>query len=177
MSKPKESKSIQSKVIGDLLAGFDVVTELLSLPPYAGPRHNFEYHMARKEWERVYGSEIKKRRVVKEMRKKKWIDDRQKGNEIIVRIFSDAIVASLKERIRSTTKKLRKGSVCLLSYDFPNGATKARNFWRRLLRSIGLKKEQLSLYSTERDVLNELRALMKVLGAEKWIRVFLATET
>ena len=176
MSKSKESKSIQSKILSDLLAGFDVATELLSLPPYAAPRHHFEYHMARKEWDRVYGAERKKRRILHNMRKKKWIHDRRKGNEIIVRIFSDGIVASLKHRIRSTTKKLRKGTLCLLSYDFPNGATKARNFWRRLLRSVGLRKEQLSLYSTERDVIHELRAVVKVLGAERWIRVFEAIE-
>lgn len=176
MSKSKRAKTFQSVILEDILASVDVISELLTLPPYAGPRHNFEYHMARKEWERVYGADIKKKRALREMRKKKWIVDRKKGKEILIKIHSNAIVASLKERVRSQTNKLATGTYCLLSYDFPNGATKARNFWRRLLRSVGLHKEQLSLYSTERDVVNELRALVKALGAERWVRIFTAIE-
>lgn len=172
----KRRESVQSRILGDLLEGIDVVGELMNLPPYAGPRHHFEYHMARKEWDRMYGKEMKERRALKKLREKRWIEDRQTGNGILVRIHSDAVVASLKTQILRTTEVLTDGFMTLLSFDFPNGATKARNQWRGLIRRLGLKKEQLSVYSTTLNVADELCALIKALGAEKWIRVFVAHE-
>ncbi|HLD21061.1 MAG TPA: hypothetical protein VJB64_03110 [Patescibacteria group bacterium] len=175
-SKKQYKQSTRAKIVENLLDGFDVVGELLTLPPYSGPRYNFEYHMAEKEWQKVYGADLKQKRALREMRKRKWITDRKKGDGVIVKLHSDVIVSHLKDRILQKTKQIPNEKVCLLSFDFPNGATKARNKWRGLIRRLGLVKEQLSLYSTKFDIADELVALIKVLELERWIRVFVARE-
>lgn len=172
----KRRNPVQSRVLGDLLDGIDIIGELMSLPPYAGPRHHFEYRMARKEWDRMYEKEIKEQRAFKKLKKKKWIEDRRKGSEVVVKIYSNAVVASLKDEIIKKKEPFTNGFITLLSFDFPNTATKARNQWRGFIRRLGLKKEQLSVYSTTSKVADELCALIKILGAEKWIRVFIAHE-
>ncbi len=173
----KKSKgSIQGSVLDDFLDDLNFITELLTLPAYAGPRHNFEAHIAMKEWEQMYGAERKKRRALNELRKKKWITDRRQGQEIVVRIHADAVVAAIKERIGRIEKKLPGGEMCLVSFDFPNGASKARDRWRFMIKQFGFKGVQLSLYSTERLISEEVLALVKALGAEKWVKVYLARE-
>ena len=132
--------------------------------------------MAQEEWEKMYGGEIKKRRAFRDLRKKKWLDAHVIGNEMLVRISSSAVVEALKNQILSTTKKLDEGLMCLVSYDFPVGSDKARKVWTRLIKYLGLKQEQQSLYSTKLHIGLELKALAKAVGAEKWVLVFFATE-
>lgn len=175
-SDKKNPITIQGGILEEILSDLDYVTELLTLPPYAGQRHNFETRMAREEWERMYGGEIKRRRALRDLSSKKWLDAQSRGNKMIIRISSDAIVTALKNRIASTTKILGNGMKCLLSYDFPVGSDKARKVWTRLIKHLGLKQEQQSLYSTEFDVGLELKALAKTVGAERWVRVFVSTE-
>lgn len=172
----KSRASLQGSLLEEILDDLNYMNTLLVLPPYAGPRHNVEARMAREEWERIYGDEIKKRRTLRELRKKKWIDAKTRGKQVIVRVSSDGVVAALKSRILSTSRKIGVGVKCLMSYDFPVGSDKARKVWTRLIKHLGLKQEQQSLYSTEFDVGLELKALAKAVGAERWVRVFVSTE-
>lgn len=170
------SGSIQVGVLDDLLDHANVIADLLTLPPYAGPRHSFEAHMSQKHWENMYGEERKKKRALKRLREKKWIDDRRKGSEVVVRIHSDAIVSVLKERILSMQEILPEGELCLVSFDFPCGAKKARDRWRHLIKQYGFTLEQQSLYSINKNIDEEMRALAKVLGVERWVQVYRCTK-
>lgn len=172
----KNRTTIQGGILEDVLDNLNYISGLLSLPPYAGPRHNFEVRMAQKEWEKMYGGEIKKRRALRDLRKKNWLDAKILGNEVIVSISSSAVVTALKNRILSINRKVGDGMKCLLSYDFPLGSDKARKVWLKLIKNLGLKQEQQSLYSTEFDVGEELMALAKATGVERWTRVYTATE-
>jgi hypothetical protein len=178
-SQSKKTASVEGQVIEEVLQGLNYVSELLTLPPYAGPRHNVEARMMQDEWKRMYSGDMQKQRALRDLRRKKWLESRNVGNETVVKIYSDAIVAALKNRILSTTKLL-KDSICLLAYDFPIGfpigADKARKSWHKLLIKIGMKKEQLSLFSTNLDIGIELKALAKALGVEKWVQIYSASK-
>lgn len=168
--------TIQGGILEDILDDLNYMSSLLSLPPYAGPRHNFEARMARGDWERMYRGEIEKRRALRNLKKKRWLDAKKHGNQVAIRISSSAVVAALKNRILSTTRKIGEGMKCLLAYDFPIGSDKARKVWLKLVKYLGLIQEQQSLYSTEFDVGEELKALAKATGVERWTRIYTATE-
>ena len=174
--KLKDKPSIQGKVLNEILENLSYINELLELPPYAGRRHSFEARMSWEVWRKMYSGEIKKRRALRDLRKKNWIEAQNTGNEVIVKISSDAIISALKEKIISTTKKLKDRTKCLLTYDFPIGSDNARQLWLRLILRLGLQQEQQSVYSTDLDIGTELKALSKMLGIERWVRVYTAKE-
>lgn len=175
-SRKKNHTTIQGGILEDLLDDLNYMSDLLSLPPYAGPRHNFEARMAQKDWEKMYKGEIEKRRALRNLKEKKWLDAKTHGNEVVIRISSNAVVTALKNRIHSTSQKIGEGMKCLLAYDFPVGSDKARKVWLKLIKNLGLEYEQQSLYSTEFDVGLELKALAKAIGVERWTRIYTATD-
>jgi CRISPR/Cas system-associated protein endoribonuclease Cas2 len=96
---------------------------------------------------------------------------------MIIRLSKDALVAQLRRSIRETQKKLPAGEQCLVLFDFPVGANAARKSLRSFLLSSGFRREQLSAWMTDQDVVLSMRALVRILGVEKWVKVFRVTET
>lgn len=132
--------------------------------------------MEPEEWNRIF-RERKKRRALKELKRKKWLSERQEGNRIIYEIEEAAIVHYLKESIRFETSILPTPMTILVTFDFPEAARKARNSFRHLLKQIGFKQKQLSVWFSNKSVANEMHALVHALKLEKWVNVYLAQGT
>ena len=135
----------------------------------------FEYiegRMPTEEWEKI-NNDARQRRVLRKMKAEKWLSDRKIGDEVVIRLSKNAMLLALQSEIRNQTITLPNRQKCLIIFDFPNAANRARNSWRNLLYSTGFQKYQLSAFITERDVCEPVAALVRVLGLENWVKVLL----
>ena len=167
-------RSIGIEVLDSLVDGIDLLFEWAS-GPREFRRNHFSGEMSRQEWEELMRP-VKERQAVKRLQKKKWLAARKEGDRIIYRLHHDAMVAVLRERIRKNNKKLPKGSHCLVIFDFPVGANKARSFWRRFLRSADFTQKQLSAWISDKDVVHDVQALIDLLDVKRRVSVYLAND-
>ncbi len=156
----------------DLLEEVSFLDELLRLPAYCGPRQNVEFQAEWELWQELYGQEKDKRRALRDLRRKKWVNDCRKGDKVIISLSSNALVVALKQRIIQCTEEIEDGKVCMISFDIPEGA-KIRGRWRSLIRTFDFTRVHDSLYSTKYTVINDMRAMVKLLGIEEWVKVFI----
>ncbi len=179
MARPRidnESKTVKEEVIELLLGGLDLMGKVVTfVPPYAGPRYMHSTRLPDEVWEQIQ-ADREKRRVIKDLQEKKWIESKKVGNKMLVEISSHALVQHLKQLVRTKDIELPNDQVCFVMFDFPNGASKARDSWRHFLYSVGFKKFQLSVLSTNKDVADELVAISQLLGIDKWVKVIVGNE-
>lgn len=116
--------------------------------------------------------DIRQRRAIKEMKRKKWLSDRKQGNKMVLTLSRGALASLVKERINKTTRRLPKGEQLLILFDFPVGAGTARSFWRRFLKTNGFVFVQLSVWGTSRDIGRDMAILIALLGAGEWVKTF-----
>jgi len=174
----KKRQTLQSKILLKILEGQDLLSPLFDWS-YTGPKYFYEASLAKKQWNEMYEDDIerwKQNRVLKELRRKKWIEDRERGGEVIVKLNADAIISVLKDSIRNEETDLPDDGQCIVMFDFPNGATKARNYWRRFLCSADFRMIQLSVFATKKDVVEDTVALAHLLGIIDWVKVYIGKE-
>jgi hypothetical protein len=130
--------------------------------------------MSQAEWQTL--KEDKRRaRALKVMKQKKWITDRKQGDRIILSLSTDALTATLKQRIIGCKRKLSRGQTCLVCFDYPVGANQARAFWRRFLKAADFTQVQLSVWGTNKDVATDIVSLVCLTGAGNWVKVFVGS--
>jgi len=132
--------------------------------------------MEPEEWNRIF-REKKKRRALKELKRKKWLTERQEGDKVVYELTESAVIQHLKSTIRSTTDVLPEPSIVLVTFDFPEAARRARNSFRYFLKSAGFAQKQLSVWFSTKSILGEMQALIRVLKIEKWVAVYLTNGT
>ncbi len=130
-----------------------------------------ERGLSREEWERLR-SDAARKQALRDLKRRAKLEVREAGNRILCRLSADAVVGRLKDIIRATTKKLPRGERCLVLFDVPVGANAVRNFWRHFLVSADFQRDQLSAWVTDKDVQDAVRALVRLLKAERWVHVY-----
>ncbi|MFH1766971.1 MAG: CRISPR-associated endonuclease Cas2, partial [Patescibacteria group bacterium] len=80
----------------------------------------------------------------------------------------------LKSRIITKSKMMPDGDFCLVVFDVPEDIRKVRWAFRRLLKKADFYQVQKSVWESDREVVEELRELVKQLKAEQYIRVYRA---
>ncbi len=121
--------------------------------------------------ERKAKLQAQKRLVEQELIK---LDD--KGDKILVSLTDRGRIEVLKQKVIDTKKELSKGKCCLVSYDIPEHVRNIRWVIRNLLKEAEFEIVHLSLWRSKKDVVNDLRALVKEIDAEDWVKVYLAEE-
>lgn len=127
-------------------------------------------YLPQEEWDQLFGDE-KNKAVLRRLRKKKWLDDRRTGNGVMYSLSQDILAKHLKNSIKQTGSKIHSGEL-LVAFDFPEAAGRARRDWRQLLKSVGFKQVQLSVWSTVKAVEEQIVQLVRLLGVQKWVRVY-----
>ena len=102
---------------------------------------------------------------------------RREGRRMILQLTSKGHVDALKKQIIFSDQQLPEWEVCLVVFDVPEPMRSLRAELRRLLRKAGFYPIQRSVWEGEKDVVNELFALVDVLKAEKYIRIYRAVRT
>ncbi len=174
MPPKKNHVPLTRRILDELLPPPRLFGAFLSVPRRQ-QRMYLQSDVSLKDWSKLQET-LKQRRALKDLRKKKWMKERREGNRVIIEFSTDAVIARLKDYIRSYRNKLTGGQVCLVMFDFPNGANAARNMWRSFLVSIGCTRVQLSVWQTDKDVAEELATLSRLLRAEKWVKIYMAKE-
>jgi hypothetical protein len=169
MNQEKRNTST-SELLAEILGPIE--SFFMSLPPlpYYSRSNYFKKSFSDAEWEEFVSTKRKKR-AIKLLKEKNYLESKKIGNEMILRISTDGVVKAIQNEIRSESRHLPSYQHCLVIFDFPNGATKARNHWRRILLSVGFSKWQLSVYATRKHVMYETLTLVHLLGLAKWVRV------
>lgn len=171
----RKEPSVKDEILSALLSAAYLFGEYVT-SGYHGRPNMFSCRVPDVIWKK-WQEDKRRYRALKEMREKKWIHDRLDGREVLVKLHQDAIATGLKACIRKTKKKRSDGRKCLVMFDFPNGASKARNAWRHFLFGAGFVREQLSVWSCHHDVFDLLAALIRCLRIEKWVKVYLVQES
>jgi len=127
-------------------------------------------YLPQEEWDRLF-ADNKRRTTLRRLKKKKWIEDRRLGNGVTYSLSQDVLAEYLRNSIKKTTAKIQTGEI-LVAFDFPEAASRARRDWRRLLKSVGFKQVQLSVWSTVKSVEEQITQLVGVLGIQKWVKVY-----
>jgi hypothetical protein len=171
--KTERKSSVCDTILNSVVSGVDAFAFLPKMPSYNRSNYYHEFLLSDEEWGKIQ-MERKQRQELSRLRKKKWLEDGKKGDEIVVKLNKDAMIQGLKAKIRSTTKKLPEGSFCLVLFDFPVGANNARKAWRHFLASADFEHDQLSVWLSKKDVVDDVEALARLLGIEDWVNIYLA---
>ena len=123
-----------------------------------------------------YFDKLKAKRALKDLRNKKWLEMRNKGQEIELRLTDKGERALLKFYIQKQKNDLPNDQKCYVLFDFPVGANKARDKFRYCLKQCGFKKFQDSVWVSKKDVVNYFTALIERLNIAKWVRVVVGTD-
>ncbi|MBI4592192.1 hypothetical protein HY733_01975 [Candidatus Uhrbacteria bacterium] len=160
------------EILNTLLEGTELLLEWMENPH--AQRRRIRGILTHEEWEKIFGDQ-KKKAALRRMKKKKWIMDRELGDTVAFELSNQAIIEYLKASIKREPS--RPGTrETLVVFDFPEAAQSGRKGWRRLLKTLGFKRLQLSVWSTMRDIGDQILALVKALKIEKWVRVYSGTQ-
>lgn len=110
------------------------------------------------------------------LRNQKLILARQIGKRLEITLTARGIVQAEMERMRQVKKKLPHGCVLIIMFDFPESERTRRNLWRRYLKWFGFIQVQKSVWQIKYDVSAEFARFIKRIGAEEWIKIFIAQE-
>ncbi|KKW33464.1 MAG: hypothetical protein UY76_C0002G0018 [Candidatus Uhrbacteria bacterium GW2011_GWA2_52_8d] len=127
-------------------------------------------YLSQDEWNRLFGDQ-KKKLILRRLKKKKWVEARQVGNTVTYLLSHDILAEHLKQSMRTTASKIHSGEL-LIAFDFPEAAGRARRDWRRLLKGVGFKQVQLSVWSTVKAVEEQVLQLVRLLRIQKWVKVY-----
>ena len=172
--KPGELKEIILAGIGVsvLLAGSFLITPNFPIV-FAGLMKVIE------EFRKEKIPEIKVRRVLKNLEKKKIISLEQNGEDVIVKVLDNYNVELVKYSIKQLLElKKRKKSWdkrwFLVAFDVPEEEKNKRNYLRNFLKRIGFYQYQKSLYAYPYECEKEIALIKKIVEGGKYINYIIA---
>ncbi len=144
-----------------LLGEFANAAEYLTEP--MGKRYHFT--PGTKRYQRFYA-----------LRRQKLVTARKIGDRFEVTITAKGLAQAEIERMHQIKKQLPSGFVVLIIFDFPESERSRRNLWRRYLKWFGFVQVQKSVWQIKYDVSGAFVEFVHKVGAEEWIKVFIARE-
>lgn len=115
------------------------------------------------------------RDALKRLQKQCFLEIRRLGDQMEITMTSKGEAACLLEKMRERPE-LADDRLLLISFDIPEQERSKRNLFTRELKYAGFQKMHASLWSANKDIKNELRLFLRLVGAEKWIRIYEARE-
>lgn len=79
-------------------------------------------------------------------------------------------------RLKSETRLLPEGTCCYVAFDIPESVRQVRWRLRKHLKNADFVQVQKSIWRTNRDVADDVLAIVKDARAERWITVIIGTE-
>ncbi len=125
--------------------------------------------------DRMYIKEAEAKRALFQLRRKKFIETRKQGNKIMYRLTDKGRMAALKDKIRLAEKRKDKKLV-IISFDIPEQERGVRSKLRYLLKDLKFVRIQHSLWASEQDIGMLMSRAIADVKADKWVRIFEASE-
>lgn len=106
---------------------------------------------------------------LRNLAKRQYITMRKRGQKLELTLTErgEQLLAGM-----SLDEGLPDGQMCVVVFDIPEAARKARDVFRYFLRQVGFTCVQLSVWKTEKNVLDETRHVIRELEIEDWVQVF-----
>ncbi|MFC1787811.1 hypothetical protein ACFLZY_01170 [Patescibacteria group bacterium] len=138
----------------------------------------FGVHARFKVAERMSNKEDKLRllRGRKELIEQKLIEERQIGDEMICVLTKKGVFEALRQRIVYCDQYLPQGQRIVVTFDIPENLRDVRQSFRRLLKQAGFSYIHLSVWESQKSIMEDLAQLVKALDCDRWIRVYYAVE-
>ncbi|MDP3985340.1 MAG: hypothetical protein Q8P82_01125 [bacterium] len=111
------------------------------------------------------------------LKTRKLIEFRKRGDDFYIALTKQGAIIALREQIKEKETQCATGEYCLVSFDFPETLRRQRVYFRNFLKSAKFELHHKSVWISQRDVVEELRFLVKLLRAKDWIRVYRAQYT
>lgn len=123
--------------------------------------------------------EIKVKRVLKNLEKKKIISIERNGEEVIVKVLDNHNVDLIKYSVKQLLylKKKQKAwnkKWFLVAFDVPEEEKNKRNYLRSFLKQIGFFQYQKSLYAYPYECEKEIALIKKIVEGGKYINYIIA---
>ena len=119
---PGKKNAVVQEILDMLLEGTELLFEWMENPH--AQRRRVRGILTHEEWERIFGDQ-KRKAALRRLKKKKWIEDRQLGNDVVFELSNEVIIEYLKGLIKQ--EPLRLGTrETLVVFDIPEAARNAR---------------------------------------------------
>ena len=156
------------KLLLAIMEGYNSNSDIPLISGYSNKRSiSFE--------DKFYIEKARIKRAFYNLKRRKFIEVRKNGDKIMYILTDKGRIAALKEQIRLADKR-SDGRILLISFDIPIQGNDVRKKLRYLLNDFEFKKIQQSLWASRRDVGKNLAELIKEMGAQKWVKLFLSSE-
>ncbi|MEK9130618.1 MAG: hypothetical protein AAB429_00680 [Patescibacteria group bacterium] len=136
------------------------------------PSYDYDELMAVRNLKELRG----RKQALERLKTQDLITTRMRGSKIWLDLTERGEQFVLAEIIRCKSRLLPKGRVCVVCFDIPESIKEVRQALRKLLREAKLRHIQRSVWEGRRDIVNELRELVRRNSAQDWIRVYVADE-
>ncbi|MBI4256662.1 hypothetical protein HY626_01235 [Candidatus Uhrbacteria bacterium] len=136
-------------------------------------RKKYRYEGEHKLAEERYQEQRAFQKRVDYLRRKKFIKTKKTERGLLLELSNEG-QAELMRRLVRERPLLPGNQVCLVMYDVPTDGNLGRDALRYFLKRIGLTQVQQSVWSTDKDVVNEVLEFVRSSQITKWVEVYLA---
>lgn len=92
----------------------------------------------------------------------------------VLSLTNKGIIKAIAACIADNSQPLPEGQITIAIFDVPESQRTKRKMLRLLLKRLGFRQIQQSAWSTRRDTVLHLRHYARLVGIDKWLRVFIA---
>lgn len=141
--------------------------------------------VSRTEWSILYDDEEfrlgrdakirnERRQSLQRLKERKMIKIKKVANKIMIELTGRGRHQALIQLIQYKKIVLPNEKVCIVFFDIPERVRFVRKEINYLLSNSGFERIQKSVWMSVYDVVNEISVFIKLMKAEKWIRVCIA---
>lgn len=175
LRKSSIPEKIFSFILESLDEGFFMLYNPRAVLSTCGDVESARNMLARKQKKARQISNKEFNRALKSLQKRNYLTCYAEGEKILIAMTQAGIEEALKRQIKQKRRKLKKQERVYVSFDIPEVTKSVRVALRRLLKESGFTMVQMSLWSSRRDVGKEFAKFIELIGAKKWIYVFIGS--
>ena len=130
------------------------------------------------EWLAIENIKEKKarRQAIKRLEKKRIIKIEKKGKKMTALLTNEGLIQALIQKTSGEKSLLPSNQICLVTFDIPEYVKNVRNLFRALLKELGFKQAQRSVWEGDKNVIDQLKILIDRMKANDWINIYIAYE-
>ncbi len=111
-----------------------------------------------------------------QVKQRQLIQTKKQGDKILNNLTKEGVIELLRARIISCDRQLPEGEICMVVFDVPEDIRRVRDSFRSLLKLLDFRMTQKSVWEGDLDVVDDLRVLIDLIGAQKFVRVYRALD-
>jgi DNA-binding transcriptional regulator PaaX len=153
----------------------EVLSDLFNYADFIASFHNSrwksydQFLATRNRAERKRRSEMLQR-----LKRRRLIRVRKTAHHLEIALTQAGRLEAIRISLGKKQTKLPSGESCLIIFDFPESARRARNAFRRFIKTCGFSLLQQSVWESRYDVFDEVHAFIRVAKIASWVTVIAA---